>query len=217
MYKKTISGDWPAGGHAFAIVPYHTDASGTIVLPMGTMTNKMTDLDTGSVQEVVQALVMKGMKEDDAKKLADPDNWGVIATSLAAAADASLKLKAANILITSAKAVKSSRRLGEDGAPARKLADWQLDVTYKVLLAQGLTWTDKTIDATKMATEVTKNAKAAGLGDVKVGTITVSKGTVVEVGGTGTDPTGAARPMCGSIFTSFLALAVALTAQRLLA
>lgn len=212
-YSIGLAGTWPEGGSAFMILPYQTMKDGnlenTYTLPIGTMTSEFTDVMIGTVTQVVQTVALKGMTEAHARLLQDsPFAKETMAKSIAAS-DKEGKIKAFMVVIEKIQAKPSARRLAEP--QGRRLAGWQVDVAYKILLPADYTSTfDATsIDAALLKTAVETEAKKNGM-DITVGSAELAAPTATVMEGNNAATTGAANRMSGSILSSFIALVVAL-------
>jgi hypothetical protein len=218
QYITSVSGKIPAAASAaisFMIVPYHGSGDTKVMLPIGTMTSALVDVQTGSATEVEQSVSLKGMTQADAIAFTtSAAAKGVMVTSIVASF-ADSKITAQNVIITKLEAKETAtRRLGE----GRRLSGWQVDCNYKILLPADYTGqiTKDSVNVETLKNTVVSEYQEETGNTITVGTVDVSEPvttTVTDAGAT----TGAAHRTMGHCLLSFFALALALAGQQRLA
>jgi len=198
----------------------------SFTMPMGAMTTQFVDAVDGTATVIKVAPVMQ-MSETAAKDimaLPKAEKFEVGRQTVHAGLKAKgVKLK--NIIVKNVEIVKPARRLGSTRNLAAHMKGFGIKITSEILLDQ--TYTGGTIDTAsidkaamtttfvKQANAVLPVAKQIKAADVAVDTSSLT--VVTEDISVATPVTGAARPMAGTIFSTVIALAMALTGHQLLA
>jgi len=220
QYQITVSGSWAKSATVikFMIVPVvylpgHTVASPKIYsLPMGIMTADFVDSTAGSSTIHKGGLVLKvaGAKEF----LASPHAKTIMTESIAESTGVDQK----NVFVTylAGAANTGGRRLTHFGANGRRLAEGEIHVEYEVIFSgtdEGASkdFTAASFDQAKLKSAVTAKAKASGLANFEVTSLTVSPVTTSKVAGE-TTVTGGASPVAA--LSKLIVAAMMLTGLR---
>lgn len=212
-YSATVQGDWPVGGSKFMIVPYQTVSDVVYTLPVGTMTVAFTDNAAGSATKVAGSI---GMEVSDPQGFAQDPNAPNYCAEAIAAATAGVEKKDVAVTAIEVTNTTGGRRLGN----ARRLAG-SVSIAYTIMLPSTYTgtFTKDSINPTTLKTAVEAGAVASGLTNFQVtSTPVVAEPVVTPVSGTTTGTEmGAARPMCGTTFSTLMMLAMALAGREFFA
>lgn len=224
-YTTTVSGDeWPAMGAMLMIVPYQQRLVGNVTkaftMPIGSMTTVFVDRDEGFATKVTLAPIFT-MPEDAAKEFfASAQKYEIARETIHAGVKAKgVLLK--NIIVLSVELWQksSTRRLGD----ARRLSDFGIKITSEIFLDEEYTGDPlktESVDQEAMTTALVTTAADAGLTKVTAESVAL-KADSVDVQSEditmATAVTGEARPMGGVIFSTIIALAMALTGHQILA
>jgi len=181
----------------FKIVPYQVMSGKTYdIAPFGTITGQFNDLVVGTANVVEAVMMLTNMSQADARSLIDNPDYNVIMSK--AIMEGSTGITMAMIVMGIPTLIQpTTRRLGD-----RRLAgNFGVNSPYTLILPSTVTFTKESIDADKFKKSVQTQA------GVVVGSITVAEPKIVIVD---TAPiSGDARPMCGNVLFSFLALVIA--------
>jgi len=210
-YQLNIKGSWATGATRFMIVPAVRNMNNTIIyhLPMGIMSNAFTDKETGSVTEHTGKLVIA--VSDPAGFLKLPNRFEIMTNTLASSTGFPREYFHIH-------AITLGRRLAELDENLRRMAahGGGLSVDYKVSIPDTYTgekFSAKSIDTTKLSSNLVAHAQAAGMTNFKVTGVEVKAITTETVSGE-TTVTGGASPMAG--VSSLIAVAMMLAGLHML-
>jgi hypothetical protein len=232
-YSTTVSGDeWPAGGERFMIVPYsewkENSTKKSFTMPIGSVTSAFTDKTEGTANLVKVAPIFE-MSEQGAKDLMALPKADLyeIARATVYAGVAAKGVSLNNIIVTNVELISpTARRLGS----TRRLAShtkFGIKITTEILLDDSYTGAaintaafEEPAAQAAMTTALVKKSNEKGVASVTADTVTVNQASLAvtaEDVSVATPVTGAAQPMAGTLFSTIIALAMALAGRQLLA